>query len=71
MEINRKALDSLLSLDDRTLMNIITRLAKEGGFNPSDFNINPRDISSIRNAISGATDADLAKIAEQFQNKKK
>ena len=72
MQIDRKTLDSLLSLNDRQLMMIINRLVSESGIDPAQFNIDTNSISSIRSAISGASDAELNMIVEQYQaNKKK
>lgn len=71
MQIDRKALDGLLALNDRQLMMIINRLISESGIDPAQFNIDPKDISSIRTAISGATDRDLDMIVEQYENNQK
>ena len=67
MQIDRQALDKMLSLNDRQLKAILLRLAAEGGINPSDFNINPENMESIRHALRTATDADLTRIAEQYE----
>ena len=72
MQIDRKTLDGLLSLNDRQLMMIINRIVSESGIDPAQFNIDTNSISSIRSAISGASDAELNMIVEQYQaNKKK
>ena len=53
-------------------MMIINRLVSESGIDPAQFNIDTNSISSIRSAISGASDAELNMIVEQYQaNKKK
>lgn len=67
MQIDRKALEGLLSLNDRQLMAIINRLASQSGIDPSEYNIDPNSVSSIRSAIRGASDEDLNKIVAQFQ----
>ena len=66
MQINRESLDKLLSLNDFQLKMMINKLAAQGGINPAEFNIDPRSIESIRRVLSSATDADLARIAEQY-----
>ena len=71
MQIDRKMLDSLLSLNDRQLQALFVRLINESGIDPSQFNINPTSVQSIRNAISNATDDDLTRIAEQYEANKK
>ncbi|MBQ9783803.1 MAG: hypothetical protein IJW44_04735 [Clostridia bacterium] len=72
MQLDREALDKLLTLNDRQLKTIIQRLAAESGINPADFNIDPKSIESIRAALSTASDEDLKRIAEQYEaNRKK
>ena len=68
MQIDRKNLDALLSMNDRQLMTIIQKLLSESGIDPSQFNIDPRDVASIRSAISGASDQDLQNVVTQYQN---
>ena len=67
MQIDRKALERLLTLNDRQLGAIITRLAAEGGIDPASFNIDPKDIASVRRALSTATDEDLKRVTEQYE----
>ena len=71
MEINRDAVNKLLTLNDRQLKMIIQSLVRDSGIDPSQFNIDTGSISSIRSALSSATDADLKKIAEQYEANKK
>ena len=71
MQIDRKMLDSLLSLNDRQLQTLFVKLIRDSGIDPSQFNIDPQSVQSIRNAIKGASDEDLTKIAEQYTANKK
>lgn len=71
MQINRENLDKLLSLNDRQLKLMIQRIAAQGGIDPKDFNIDTNSIESIRRVLGSASDAELAKIAEQYKNGKK
>ena len=71
MQIDRASLERLLSLNDRQLKMIITKLAEDSGIDPTSLNINPSDVQSIRNALSSATDSDLAKIAQMYEQNKK
>lgn len=71
MQIDRKMLNGLLSLNDRQLGALFARLINESGIDPAQFNINPQNVQSIRNAIRNASDEDLAKIAEQYEAGKK
>lgn len=71
MQIDRSAIDRLLRLNDNQLKAIITRLAAESGIDPAEFNIDPRSIASIRQALGSATDDDLRRVAEQYEANKK
>ena len=71
MQIDRRSLEKLLTLNDRQLGAVIKKLAADSGIDPASLNINPNDIESIRRALSGATDAELKMIAEQYENFKK
>lgn len=70
MQIDRASLDKLLSLNDRQLQTIMIRLATQSGIDPKEFNIDLDSVASIRKAISGATDEDLLRIAEQYEANK-
>lgn len=72
MQIDREALEKLLSMNDRQLKTIINRLAADSGIDPAQFNIDPASIESIRRALRSATDEDLKRVAEQYEaNRKK
>ena len=70
MQIDRKALEGLLTLNDKQLMMIINRLVTQSGIDPSQFNIDPKDIASIRTALSSATDDQLDDIVKQYEANK-
>lgn len=67
MQIDRAALDKLLTLNDRQLKSIIQRLATESGIDPKDFQMDTDSIESIRRALRSATDEDLKRVAEQYE----
>ncbi len=71
MQIDRKALEGLLALNDKQLMTIINRLASSSGIDPLEYNIDPSSVSSIRNALRTATDEDLERIVTQYQTNTK
>lgn len=71
MQIDRKALDGLLALNDKQLLAIINRLASSSGIDPSEYNIDPTSVSSVRNALRTATDEDLERIVTQYQTNTK
>ena len=70
MQLDRQALNKLLTLNDRQLGALIGRLAAENGINLSEFNIDPSSIESIRSALKTATDDDLRRITEQYEASK-
>ncbi len=67
MKIDRKNLNALLGMNDRQLTVLINRLLTESGIDPAQFNIDPKNVASIRSAISSASDEDIAKIVEQYE----
>ena len=71
MQIDRDSLNKLLTLNDRQLKAFITKLAADSGIDPASFNIDLHDVQSIRSALSGATDKDLADIAEAYEKNKR
>lgn len=68
MQLDKKTLQKLLSLSDEQLTAVIRSLAESSGLDLSEFNIRPDDINSIRSALSGATNEDLARAAEQLRS---
>lgn len=68
MQLDKKTLQKLLSLSDEQLTSVIRSLAESSGLDLSEFNIRPDDINSIRSALSGATNEDLARAAEQLRS---
>ena len=71
MQLDQKTLQKLLSMNDTQLTAVIRTLADNSGLGLAGFNIRPDDINSIRAALSGATDEDLARAAEQLRNFRK
>ena len=70
MQINRENLDKLLSLNDRQLKMMITKIATQGGIDPAQFNIDANNIQSIRRVLGSATDEDIARIAREYESGK-
>jgi hypothetical protein len=68
MQLDRKSLNRLLSLNDRQLQAIIEKLATEYGLDLSRFQVRPGDMDSLRNAIKNASDSDLLELGKQIQN---
>lgn len=62
MQIDRNALNRILNMDDRQLEALITQIAAETGIEPAALGLNPQNIAGVRQALSTATDADVAKL---------
>ena len=67
MQIDRSALEKLLTLNDRQLKAIIQKLANDSGIDPKEFHMDTESIESIRRALRTATDEDLKRVAEQYE----
>ena len=70
MQINRENLNKLLSLNDRQLKAIITKIAVQGGIDPAQFNIDTSNVQSIRSVLGSATDEDIERIAREYESGK-
>ena len=68
MQINRKTLDGLLTLNDRQLMALIGNLAANNGVDLKEFQVDISDVQSVRRALSSISDEDIQKIVTQYQN---
>ncbi len=63
MQLDKNAIDRLLTLDDNGLWAVIRTIAAQSGINlPKQ--ASEADIKSIRGALGGATDADIAAAAD-------
>ena len=71
MQLDRNAINRMLSLNDEQLKALIRSLAENTGLDLSSFNISATDVQSIRRALSVATDADLERAAEQLKQRPK
>lgn len=62
MQIDRNALNRILSMNDAQLSALITEIAKETGIDPANLGLNPQNIASVRQVLSGATEEDVQKL---------
>lgn len=70
MNLDKKAVDMLLTLDDRRLALVIKKLMSDAGVDTSSVNISEKELSGIRAALSCATNEDLTRAAELIQSYK-
>ncbi len=68
MQIDRNAINKLLNMNDTRLQAVIRSLADNAGLDLSSFHIGANDIAGIRQALSNATDEDIARAAEQLNH---
>ncbi len=66
MQIDRKTLQYLLSMNDEKLIALLQKIAQESGISPSALGANPNDIRSIRAALGSATEEDLKRINDLY-----
>jgi len=66
MQIDRKTLQYLLSMDDAKLSALLQKIARESGISPAALGADPNDLRSIRQALGTATEADLQKINDLY-----
>lgn len=59
MQLDKRMLERLLTMNDEQLAALIGNVAKEAGIDPAQLGLNPNNVQSIRQALSGATDADI------------
>ena len=70
MTLDKKAIDKLMTLDDKRLSLVIQKLAADAGIDPSTLNICPSQLAGIRSALSMATDNDIQRAGELLKNYK-
>lgn len=71
MNLNRKALSHLLTLNDEELTNVLKKLAKESGVDTSKLVISSADIANIRKTLSIADDEEIMRLIGQFKSRNK
>lgn len=64
MQLDERAVNRLLSLNDKQLEDLIRKIGDQSGIDLSSFHITSTDASSIRNALRSFTPADLERANE-------
>ena len=70
MLLDKRTLDTLLTLDDDKLALVIQRIAADAGIPPKSLNIGKSELAGIRSALSMATDSDISRALELIKNYK-
>ncbi len=68
MQLDRKMLNRLLAMNDEQLGALIGQIAAETGIDPAELGMRPQDIAGIRQALGSATEADLEKLNEVYED---
>ena len=71
MNLNKKALERIRSLNDEELAALIRSVATEAGVDPSKLSLSQSELASLRSALAVASIEDVARLAQQFGIKKK
>ena len=70
MQLDREAINKLLSLNDIQLRIVISRLLRENGIDPSALDIDTRNMANLRSVLKNATDEDLKRASEILSSAK-
>lgn len=70
MELDKNMLSRLLMLDDDSLLNAITIIARESGIDPSKLGLCNIDTKKLRSALENADDDDIRRASELLQKRK-
>ena len=70
MKLDRKALNRLLSLNDKQLAAVIEKLTREYGVDLLGMNISTADMAALRRTLEGTTDEELLQFTRNLRGKK-
>ena len=70
MQLDRNAINTLLSLDDARLKFVIDRMASSVGIDLDTFELRDRTVSEIRQRLSSLTDEELETARRQIESAK-
>ena len=68
MQIDQKTIRRMLSMSDEQLASLMTQIAQESGIRPEEFGIRPGDMQSIRQALGNASEDDIQKMNQLYDN---
>lgn len=68
MQLDRKMIDRLLSMNDEQLAAFIRGIAADAGIDASLLGINPANVQGLRKALGTAGDNDLAELEGIYRN---
>ena len=62
MQLDKRMLEKLLTMNDAQLAEVIRGIAAETGIDPAALGLNPENIQSLRQALGMATEEDLQRL---------
>ena len=68
MQLDQKMLNRLLAMNDDQLGALIQQIAREAGIDPAELGLQPQNIASVRQALTNATDDDLEKLNQVYDD---
>lgn len=71
MNIDKRMLDRILTMDDTQLAALVQSIAKEAGIDPAQLGMQADNIQSIRHALSIATDSDMEQLSRVYDDYRK
>ena len=69
MKLDRKALNRLLSLNDKQLKSVIEKLTREYGVDLSQMNVSTADMAGLRRTLQNTTDEELVRFTQQLKGR--
>ena len=70
MKLDRRALERLLSLNDKQLAAVIEKLTQEYGVDLSGMHISTADMAALRRTLKNTTDEQLMDLTRNLRGKK-
>lgn len=70
MKIDKKTIDRVLTLNDDQLWKIIETVASKSGISKDKALERPKDMTKIRNTLSGLSEEEITRITELFKKGK-
>lgn len=71
MNIDKRMLERILTMDDAQLGALVENIAREAGINPADLGLQTDNIQSIRQALGSATDSDMEQLSKVYDDYRK
>ena len=66
MQIDRRMMEKLLSMNDEQLGAVIKRIASEAGIDPAQLGLDAENIQNLRAAMGNANPEDLKRFQEIY-----